>query len=226
MPDSAYEFLTNFFVNYLPFTPTPKQVELFQADLALVSPFLLEASLREVKAGTVGNILAYTPNQWRPEIFKIYNRKVAEHAQLFPVFHSFETAFRSTVALKLERHYNHTRWWASVESALRAGNPANTIKQISGIPLRRDAADAIGRIVESLLSANTSMASIRNGYEFVECCELGHIGQLITRHWPVFSNLFVRGQMRLTASDFRFKFNRVRDARNDIYHRLLVSRRY
>jgi hypothetical protein len=105
MPDISYEFLTKFFTDYLPFSPTPSQIEDFQADLTLVSPHLLEASLIEVKAGTKGYLLIYRPNDWRPAIFTVYNRKVAEHAQLFPIFHSFENALRSTVAVVLEQHY-------------------------------------------------------------------------------------------------------------------------
>jgi hypothetical protein len=67
-----------------------------------------------VRAGTLGNILVYRPNEWRAAISKVYYRKVAAHAQLFPVFHSFETASRSTVALQLEQHYFHKRWWRAV----------------------------------------------------------------------------------------------------------------
>jgi hypothetical protein len=224
MTDSAYEFLTDFFVNYLPFTPTPKQIALFQVDLALVSPFLMEAALREVKAGTAGTLLTHTPNQWRPEIFKIYNRKVAEQAQLFPVFHSFETAFRSTVAVNLERHYKHPRWWVGINNAVLGGKPPHTVTQVSGVTVTRDAADAIGRVVESLNAGPNPPDAFNNGYEFVECCDLGHIGQLIQYHWPVFSPLFVQGGNRLTAHTFRKKFNRVRNARNDIYHHKSVAR--
>jgi hypothetical protein len=52
MPDISYEILTRFFQNHLPFLPTARQVTDFQADLRVVSPFLMEASLIEVKAGT------------------------------------------------------------------------------------------------------------------------------------------------------------------------------
>jgi hypothetical protein len=97
MPDTSHEFLTTFFTDHLPFTPTRGQIDTFERDLSLVSPYLMLASLEEVKAGTLGNVLVYRPNEWRGAIFSVYNRKVAEHAQLFPVFHSFETAFRSPI---------------------------------------------------------------------------------------------------------------------------------
>lgn len=54
MPDTSYEFLVKFFENYLPFTPTPGQVAVFQNDLSLVSPYLMEAALVELKNGSAG----------------------------------------------------------------------------------------------------------------------------------------------------------------------------
>jgi hypothetical protein len=226
MPGISYEILTNLFRDHLPFTPTAGQVALFQSDLGLLSPFLMEAALKEVKAGTKGNILVYRPEEWRPAIFTVYNRKVAEHAQLFPIFHSFETAFRSTVAVTLERHYRHPRWWAGIHAALRAGRDAASIRQIGGTPLTRDAAHVLERIVLAIddnFSRNI-VGLCGNGYEFAECCDLSHIGKLIETHWPVFGPMFVNSSKRLTQADFRAKFARVRDARNDVYHHKSVAR--
>jgi hypothetical protein len=62
-----------------------------------------------------------TDHEWQPAIFRVYNRKVAEHAQLFPIFHTFETAFRSTIAVTLEEHYRHARWWRPIYKRLRRG---------------------------------------------------------------------------------------------------------
>ena len=227
MPDISYEFLTDFFVNYLPFTPTAHQVNVFQGDLALVSPYLMRDALKEVCAGNPGNILHYQPNDWRPAIFKVYNRKVAEQAQLFSVFHCFETAFRSTVAVALERHYNQTRWWAGVHAALRAGQLARTVRQVGGVVLTRDAADLIARIIESIDGPSfqrNRVATFQNGYEFAENCDIGQIGFLVEKHWAIFSHRFVRGTRRLSMADFMAKFQRVRDARNDVYHHKSVAR--
>lgn len=227
MPDTSYEFLTEFFTNYLPFTPTAGQVDLFKRDLSLVSPFLMVDSLREVQAGVVGNVLVYRPNEWRPAIFTIYNRKVAEHAQLFPVFHSFETAFRSTVAVALEQHYGHAKWWRGVLATLRAGQPPKTVKQVGGTLLTRDAADLIGKIIESIDGANLQrniVGGLNNGFQFLECCDLSHIGFLIEKHWAIFSPRFTRGTQPLPIKEFIAKFNRVKDARNDVYHHKSVAR--
>jgi hypothetical protein len=99
MPDISLEILSRFFEQHLPFCPTPSQADDFKRDLSLVSPFLMEAALMEVRAGSQGYRLKIRPNEWRAAIFTVYNRKVAEHAQLFPIFHSFEIAFRSTLAV-------------------------------------------------------------------------------------------------------------------------------
>jgi hypothetical protein len=168
----------------------------------------------------------YRPDEWRARIFEVYNRKVAEHAQLFPIFHTFETAFRSTVAVTLEEYYRHPRWWRGIYEQLRKGNPATTIEKIGGMPITRDAAHLIGEIIFSIDGESLQKSSVNNfvnGYEFVECCDIGHIRQLIEKHWSAFSPRF-SGTKRLTLNDFQKKFNRVRDARNDVYHHKSVAR--
>ncbi|MEY9418048.1 hypothetical protein ABIF69_004490 [Bradyrhizobium japonicum] len=222
MTDCSYEFLTKFFSELLPFTPTADQISMFQSDLSLISPFLMEAALIEVRAGTKGYLLVYRPAEWRPAIFEVYNRKVAEHAQLFPVFHSFETAFRSTVAVTLERHYKHARWWRGVYEAILKGRLPKTVTQVGTVPLTKRSAFLIGKIIEG-----NDMATVHkftNGYEFVECCDLSHIGQLIVEHWTAFSPLFGRANPPYTSADFLAKFDRVRNARNDVYHHKSVAR--
>jgi hypothetical protein len=129
MPDTSYDSLIKFFVNYLPFTPTAGQVDDFTRDLSLVSPYLMEASLVEIKEGKLGRQPECAAD-WRPAVFKVYNRKVAEHAQLFGMFHSFETAFRSTVAVTLEQHYQHKRWWRPIYDELRLGNKARPVHEL------------------------------------------------------------------------------------------------
>lgn len=217
MPDISYEFLTKFFTDYLPFTPTHSQVEDFQSDLTLVSPYLLEASLIEVKEGTKGSILQYRPNDWRPAIFSVYNRKVAEHAQFFPLFHSFENALRSTVAVTLEKHYKHARWWRAIYEELRRGGRAKNIATIGTVPVARHAAFRIGTIIMDLEGKkfpNGPVDAMANGYEFMHVCHLAHTRQLVEEHWAVFSSKF----HPLSAADFIAKFEKVREARNAVYH--------
>lgn len=226
MPDTSYEFLTEFFRNYLPFTPTPPQVDDFQKDLALVSPYLMEAALVEIKEGKLGKKPECAAD-WRPMVFQVYNRKVAEHAQLFGLFHTFETAFRSTVAVTLEQHYQHARWWRKIYDELRLGHKARTVKQIGTKTVSSDTAHSIGEIIFAIDGdrfQRNQVGDFVNGFQFVEACELGHIARLIEDHWDVFSPRFVRGRNRLSLAHFKIKFKAVREARNDVYHHKSVAR--
>jgi hypothetical protein len=227
VPATATEFLTRFFVEDLPFTPTGRQIDVFLSDLGIVSPYLMASALKEVRAGIVGSIFVYQPNDWRPLIFQIYNRKVAEHAQLYPVFHTFETAFRSTVAVALEDHYRHSRWWSGIHQQMKKGNAATSITQISGVRVSKDAAHRIGQIVLAIDGdqfQRNIVSRINNGYQFVEYCDLAHIRQLIEVHWQLFSPRFARPGKKLTLADLKAKFERVREARNDVYHHKAVAR--
>lgn len=222
---ARHRFLVEFFQNHLPFTPTPSQVALFEADLAVVSPYIMEAALKEVAAGKA--LLNRPFKEWRQAIFGVYHRKVSEHAQLFPVFHSFETAFRSLVAVELEAFYQRPDWWMPVHQALRSGNSAKTITWIGRKSISKDTAHLIGQIIYAIEGDRLQrpiVAGLANGYLFAERCDLSHVGQLIIEHWSVFVPKFTRGTRRLSQNDFKAKFNRVRDARNDIYHHKSLAR--
>ena len=224
MPDISMEILSRFFQQHLPFCPTPRQVDGFKADLSLVSPFLMEAALMEVRAGTRGYRVIHRPDEWRAAIFSVYNRKVAEHSQLFPIFHSFEIAFRSTVAVALEAHYQHKRWWRAIYNELQRGGRAKNISTIGPVPIGHRAAWRIGQImreIDGVDLSGTSIAGLNNGYEFMDCCDLNHAKQLIEEHWSIFAPRFAP----LTLNDFSAKFDRVREARNKVYHHKSVARR-
>ncbi len=226
MTDTSYEFLIKFFVNYLPFTPTAGQVDEFKRDLSLVSPYLMEASLVELKNGAQGKTLSQGKD-WRPAIFQIYNRKVAEHAQLFPIFHSFETAFRSTVAVSLEEHYGMTTWWKFIDAKIRAGKDPREITFIGNQRITRDLANSIAELIYVIDGAElhrNAVGSFTNGFQFLEHCELAQVSRLIEDHWSIFAGKFMRGQNRLSLSHFKTKFRTVREARNDIYHHKSVAR--
>ena len=174
----------------------------------------MDASLREVAASRK---LKYgRAAEWRRAIYGVYYRKVGEHAQLFPVFHCFETAFRSSVAVTLEGHYTLSRWWEPIGTEILHGRPAGTVAAIQGQPVSKDAAYAIGNAVQSLIDVN-SYLTVRNGYEFAECCKLSHIGAIVAAHWAVFGPI-LNAHRRISKADFQAKFRRVREARNDVYH--------
>jgi hypothetical protein len=226
MADTSVQFLVKFFRNYLPFTPTARQLDDFTSDLSLVSPYLMEAALVELKEGKLGRRPEVAAD-WRPALFKVYNRKVAEHAQLFGLFHSFETAFRSTVAVTLERHYRTPRWWRPIYDEMLRGIRARTVRQIGAVAISSDAAHSMGEIIfaiDGLQFQRNVVGRFGNGFQFVESCDLQHIARLIEDHWTVFAPRFVRGGVRLSLEHFKAKFRAVREARNDVYHHKSVAR--
>jgi hypothetical protein len=186
----------------------------------------MEACLVEVKNGTLGKGLSQGKD-WRPAIFQVYNRKVAEHAQLFPIFHSFETAFRSIVAATLEDHYAEKIWWGPIDRQIRAKKRAGAIRKIGQRKITSDTANAIAQLIFAIdgpeLKRN-SVGGLANGFQFLECCDLAHVARLIEEHWTIFAPMFVRNKNRLSLSHFKTKFRIVREARNDVYHHKSVAR--
>ena len=225
MPTASQRVLLDFFSNDLHFTPTPGQIDRFERDLHLVSPYLMSAALKEAAAnrGLVGRRF----DEQRATILGIYYRKVAEHAQLFPIFHSFETAFRSTVAVELETHYGRPAWWMPVRTALMRGDAARSVTHIHGVRIASDAAHLIGRIIYAIEGERfqkPQLNAVVDGYAFAELCDLSHIGDLVTNHWSVFSPRYFQPPRPVTLNEFHSKFRIVRDARNDIYHHKSVAR--
>jgi hypothetical protein len=219
MPAASFRVLSQFFQEHLHFTPTPGQVELLESDLALVSPDLMEAALKEVSESHA--LAARHVKEFRGIIFRVYNRKVAEHQQLFSIFHTFETAFRSTVSVNLEAYYGRPDWWAVIYHALRKGASTRTVPRIGCRSLPKDTAHLIGEIIyyiDGEALQRNRIPKLPDGYALTQHCKLSHIGKLVTEHWCVFQAQFVHGARKLTLTDFRDKFRRVCDARNEVYH--------
>jgi hypothetical protein len=221
MLDACHRHLTDFFANYLPFTPTSRDIELFETDLRLVSPFIMKAALKEVASGTA---LRYRPiSEWRKAIFKVYNRKVSEHAQLFPVFHSFETAFRSTVAVELEAFYQQSDWWMPVKKEMILSESSREEIQIHGRHIPRETVSLIKKLIGDIeYKDKIDVSTIADGYELLQLCSLNHIRELVIDHWSLFAARFIRRQ-QMSQKDFSAKFYRIMNARNDIYHHKSVA---
>lgn len=222
MSDACNRYLTEFFTDYLPFTPTSRDVEMFKRDLRLVSPFIMLAALKEVSNAPA---LRCRPiPDWREAIFKVYSRKVAEHAQLFPVFHSFETAFRSTVAVGLEDFYKQNDWWMPVKNDLASTGAPRSHIHIHGRQISSDTTFLIKKIISDIeLKSKVDLSKLADGYEFLEYCSLNHVKELILDHWHTFRVRFRRGKVPMSQRDFSAKFYRVINARNDIYHHKSVA---
>jgi hypothetical protein len=191
----------------------------------LVSPDLMKGALKEISANRA--MEGRHVQECREIIFGVYNRKVAGHTQLFPIFHSFETAFRSTVSVQLEQYYRQPKWWEDVYQALRQGRKATTVTQIGKHRLPKDTAHLIGEVIVYLDGSDPKRNIVRtltDGYAITEQCKLSHIERLIVEHWSLFETKFKRGTKKLTCKDFRYKFSRIRNARNKVYHHQSFSR--
>jgi hypothetical protein len=64
----------------------------------------------------------------------------------------------------------------------------------------------------------TNPAQIYNGYDLLEQVPLSHLSALIEKHWPLFSGHFVFRGKKYSWADFSKRFERVRAARNAVYH--------
>jgi hypothetical protein len=172
-------------------------------------------ALKEVARGTT---FKYRPlEDWRVAIFEIYNRKVAENAKLYPIFHTFETAFRSTVAVRIEEYYGVSDWWSPAVSAHRSGSHRITI---NGVSLPHWVARNFFRIATHLDQLDPR-PTIADGYHLLELSKLSHVQNLVTSHWrSIFERIFTKGSKRLTQNDFSKKFKRVRETRNHVYHHM------
>ncbi|WP_207184161.1 hypothetical protein [Methylobacterium indicum] len=199
-------------MNHLHFTPTRADTDRFEADLSVVSPSLMKASLKELSNGTR---MPAGGKGWRTAMYEVYNRKVAEHAQLFPVFHCFETAFRSYTAVNLEDFYGIRQWWSQSYREITTGSPVVTIGVIKSVPSLYKRSIKI--TTENLMN-NYDVMSFSDGYEFLENADLYDVQRLIIEHWPIFKKNFkIRGQP-ISSNVFRDKFNIIRTARNSVYH--------
>jgi len=220
MSAASHRVLSGLFQKNLNFTPTAADITRFERDLAVVSPSLMRDALIELSQGKSQRPAG--AGQWRDAIYAIYNRKVAEHAQLFPVFHCFETAFRSRVAVTLEDHYQIPQWWAPAAKALSSGATANAVTRIGVVdPLQGERRRAIHLMVSEMTQWKLDVMSFADGYELLERSTLNQVKRLLSSHWPLFRNFFVNpaGQP-LMQSVVEEKFDRVHAARNSVYHHL------
>jgi hypothetical protein len=223
MPAASHRVLTRLFQQDLNFTPTMADIARFERDLAVVSPSLMRDALIELSQGKSRRPAG--AGQWRDAIYAIYNRKVAEHAQLFPVFHCFETAFRSRVAVTLEEHYRTAQWWAPAAGAIAGSANMNTVTRIGVIhPVMADRRRAIHLMTADMIQWKLDVMTFADGYELLEHSTLKQVKRLLSSHWPLFRHFFVNanGQPIMQAV-VEGKFERVNSARNSVYHHLSFS---
>ena len=223
MTTPSGRFLRKLFAEHLNFTPTPSQILSFEKDLTRVSPSLMQASILEVKNS--GAMTRVPPREARAAIFGVYNRKLAEQSRMFPVFHIFETSFRSLLAVELEAEYGGVPdWWRPVELSLRQNIPPVPLVRVSGKAMSQDGHKALVSLIKSIMErrgGSNTLSNAKDGYDLFAIAYLQHIQSLAIEHWGAITRSFrtsVRGKPPVTKTQFNDYFAKIRDVRNEVYH--------
>jgi len=149
----------NALIDALPQRPDQAVIDRLRTDLSVVSSQLLSGAIQEI-AATAKKKLPEEPAEGdiRDAIYRIYNRKVAEHAQMFPMFHTVETALRASLAVELETHYGIQGWWNPVLKGLMssAWDP-RSVTRIGNVDINREIPYRMGRILQSLIDKKVAV---------------------------------------------------------------------
>lgn len=198
------------------------QADLFAADLTRANLDVMDAALKQVAAAATA--AGSPPRDARAAVWAEYDRRLAEIAQLFPVFFTFESAWRSLMAVLLAGHYGADDWWQPIRASVLAGRPASTVAMLGGAPARPEVVDTVARMLRPM---GRSLAHVSGSYGLLQAGTLGNVETLIERHWST-----VRSALRTTTAvgsptlaQFMVMFGRVRNARNDAYHHRVVAQR-
>jgi hypothetical protein len=171
----------------------------------------MKAALVELSQGK--SKLPIGTGAWRDAIYRVYNRKVAEQAQMFPVFHCFETAFRSRIAVSLEEHYKSPQWWGVFAERIASGGDGKDVTRvgvIEDVPNTR--LRSIRLMVSDMMDKSIDVSSYQDGYGLLENSTMGQIHRLLFREY------FKIGLLYIKKDDILDKFEIVRSARNSVYH--------
>lgn len=193
---------------------TRSQVELFEGDLLRSNLDLMDVSLKEARAMAAA---AGAPEHARDAVMTIYRSKLAELAQLFPVFFVFESAYRSFVAARLSVLYGDDQWWKPVRDAFSQGRDPHTLRHLGNLPARRDVVDTVFHLIKGM---GPGAAGVDSCYDLLEGGTLSHVERLIAKHWTAVDSILRHdpAKPKLTSATFGDLFRIVRLARNDAYH--------
>lgn len=216
----------------LKLTPTSRQIDAFAGDLRrLNAHFWYEALLSLVKSKRISKKIERV-DTLRQMAHRVYARKMAEASQLGVLLGTFESAYRSTIAVSMENHYGTGEWWRPVEEAMRQGLPLQSVVSINGRPVTPAFVKALSRILLEIdgdrkgVLTGRKLSSCRTGYHLLGYSMLSHLRILIEEQWtPVFNGPYFGrpGRPNLTKGKFRDKFERILKARNDVFHHRPVS---
>ncbi len=213
--------LAEIFRTRLGATQPKLQIELFDADLMRSNLDLMDASLKEARAIAVR---AGAPQNARDAVMALYNVKLAELSQLFPIFFLFESAFRTFTAARLKAIYGDDQWWRPIRDALTMNRDLRRLHRLGNLPARRDVVDTVAHLLNGM---GRGAARVTTSYDLLEGGTLAHVERLIASHWSAVDQALRHNptQAKLTGTTFNNLFKLVRNARNDAYHHRSVQHR-
>ncbi|WP_146208008.1 hypothetical protein [Azospirillum sp. TSH64] len=192
---------------------------------------LLRNALKELRGAIKSAQKQGNPMQIGARLDRVYHRKVAEQAQLFPVLHEFESGYRCHVAAWMEDHYKTRNWWSGVLEAAQGLAGYSAFKGINGRSVSFGIYDSINALLRGIDGPNFERGKVQkasSGIHLLQLSTLSDLERLTFEHWTDISK-----SLRSTLSDgsplteavFKGMFKRVREARNDCYHHNEVAKR-
>ncbi len=171
-----------------------------------------------------------------PHLHRVYHRKLAEQASLYPIFHIFETSYRSFLAFWMQDYYGTVEWWKEHYDRLvwmeanRSKAAPPRIDKVNGKLIANRVSFAIENFVLNVAGPQLSsdhLAGVPSAAIFNRS-KLSDLEALIEEQWPQisvsFPTAFPNG-MVVTQYGFVTKFRYVRDARNTSFHHREVPAR-
>lgn len=166
---------------------------------------------------------------------RTYNRKLAEQANLYPIFHIFESSFKMRLAAWMEGYYGSLDWWQPIYFAAKAHTtdpaPYRIVTSINGKPITTGTARTIYNLLQGIDGQQFEAPKspyVTDGTRLFMRAKLSDIEELIFEQWTEFKTS-IPGRLAdgapLDENVFKSMFKRVRDARNDCYHHREVPKR-
>jgi hypothetical protein len=230
---STTRILNELLANDLKANPSQNQIDAIEKFLPGANLQLLRHSLKELRA--VAQRPA--PNDLCGLLHRVYHRKLAEQAALHPVFHVFESAFRTWLSLWMESHYGLTKWWDTVlqdvQASLAPGALTRTqpLLVINGRSTTSETARVLRNLIRNVegdgLNQN-ALIKCSDGHDVFSLAKMSDIEEMIFHHWPDLKSGLPKtlpDGAPLDHSVFKDMFRRVRLARNLAYHHKEISDR-
>lgn len=171
-----------------------------------------------------------------PRLHRAYHRKLAEQAALYPIFHIFETSYRSFLAFWMEDYYGTAEWWKEHYDRLAwiGANPSKDapprVNMVNGKPIANRVSFAIENFVINVAGAQLSLHHLKgvSSSAIFDRSKLSDLEVLIEEQWPQISDKFPKtfpNGLVVTQNAFVGKFRYVREARNKSFHHREVPER-